>query len=198
MLGAWLLSFILDDMTLSKRTRAQRSWAGIAIVGVISWGWGFGVMYAEGLEATDIFESDKTNAQQQEAASLMRDFTDGSTFSSIALFTVWGFLDAFAQCWSYWVMSNSSKDPTTLTRYAGFYKTVQCVGAALGSQMNGSGSSHPFPLSRFAQLLINAVLFGICILPSWWIASELDPTVYEPGSSSGGGEGEKEDSSNEQ
>ena len=30
-----------------------------------------------------------------------------------------------------------SDDPSTLTRYAGFYKTIQCLGAGLASLTNG-------------------------------------------------------------
>jgi hypothetical protein len=72
-------------------------------------------------------------------------------------------------------MSNSSDDPATLTRYSGFYKTFQCIGAALASTLNGS--SPPFPLPKLVQLAINTALFAICIYPSWIVASELKDSL---------------------
>ena len=50
------------------------------------------------------------------------------------LYFLWGFCDAFVQCWSYWLMGQLSDDPKTLSRYAGFYKVravrVRCCYAA--------------------------------------------------------------------
>ena len=196
MVGAYILGMMLDDAKLMRSTRGCRSFLLVAVIGILSWGWGVKVAYQLNLDDTNLF--DNTTAavgnssdaydpsalsthgltqKQLNDQSLDIDFKDTNAIEPILLYTVWGFLDAFAQCWSYWIMSNMSDDPATLTRYAGFYKTVQCFGAAIASLTNGNQLKPYFPLSSLNQLLVNCVLFALCLLPSLLVARGLkDPT----------------------
>lgn len=186
MIGAYILGLMLDDTNLTRSSRGFRSFILVAAIGILSWSWGLKVEYQFNLDDPTLFDNTTAvvgkisahalSQKQINDLSLDIDFKDTSAIEPILLYTTWGFLDAFAQCWSYWIMSNLSDDPATLTRYAGFYKTIQCFGAAIASLTNGDQLKPYFPLSNLTQLLINCALFVMCLVPSLHVARGLkDP-----------------------
>ncbi|KAI8380530.1 major facilitator superfamily domain-containing protein [Choanephora cucurbitarum] len=55
-----------------------------------------------------------------------------------ALFMMYGYADAIYQTYLYWLMGTMTNDPTSLARYAGFYKALQSIGAAIAFGIDAS------------------------------------------------------------
>jgi hypothetical protein len=75
---------------------------------------------------------------------------------------MYGFLDALWQTYAYYTMGAMSNDPRKLAYYAGFYKSIQAVGATTITALDAD--KYPF-ISEFASswaLMAGAL---ICALP---------------------------------
>merc|ERR1712232_834491 len=57
------------------------------------------------------------------------DISSSESLEPFFLMIFWGFCDAFIQLWSYWVLRQMTDDVNMLSRYAGFYKFWQNIGA---------------------------------------------------------------------
>ena len=150
MLGATVLGRVLDCQTSSLHTRAKRTLGFVVFLGGLSWGLCF---YIQG--------SVLPNARKQNGY----DFMSSDSVLPAALYTCFGLLDAIVQCWIYWLMSNlgakGGGDSTVLVRYAGYYKTLQNVGAGIAAELNGAR------VDPMIQLLVNVILFAVAIIPSY-------------------------------
>jgi hypothetical protein len=90
------------------------------------------------------------------------DFTEGKSngtwWAIFLLYILWGFIDSLVQNWVYWALGQFSDDPVVLARYAGFYKAVQNIGAAVSWQLD-------VHLSSRHQLAFNWALFLVASVP---------------------------------
>ena len=85
MIGALLIGKFLDSSPLSLRRRALVSFLSIAAAIAGSWAWG--------LAANTGYRLDETPTEI--------DFQDGRWPAAALLYLLWGFCDAFIQCWVY-------------------------------------------------------------------------------------------------
>lgn len=76
------------------------------------------------------------------------------------LFMMMGLSDAFVQTFAYWIMGALANSPSTLSRYAGYYKGIQSLGAAVAWAIDASGTLYR------VQFLINIVGAVIFIAPT--------------------------------
>eukprot|EP00326_Haptolina_ericina_P006316 CAMPEP_0181211036 /NCGR_PEP_ID=MMETSP1096-20121128/23567_1 /TAXON_ID=156174 ORGANISM="Chrysochromulina ericina, Strain CCMP281" /NCGR_SAMPLE_ID=MMETSP1096 /ASSEMBLY_ACC=CAM_ASM_000453 /LENGTH=256 /DNA_ID=CAMNT_0023302401 /DNA_START=1 /DNA_END=771 /DNA_ORIENTATION=+ len=143
MIGALLIGKFLDSSPLSLRRRALVSFLSIAAAIAGSWAWG--------LAANTGYRLDETPTEI--------DFQDGRWPAAALLYLLWGFCDAFIQCWVYWLLGQLDQSPEVLSRFAGGYKAIQCVGAAASWALS-TGTTKPS-----TQAWINVALLA-CSLPS--------------------------------
>ncbi|CAN1171496.1 UNC93-like protein 2 [Linum perenne] len=138
MIGSFAIGYVLD---FSFKSRRNRGFLGIAIVGVLGTGiWGAGLADQLGYSFEKMPEK--------------LDFKDsGKKFAGpFMLYFGYGFLDAVFQSMVYWVIGALANDSEVLSRYVGFYKGVQSAGAAVAWQID----TRKVPMIR--QLAVNWVL----------------------------------------
>ncbi|KAJ1940770.1 hypothetical protein FBU59_003707 [Linderina macrospora] len=113
MVGAYAISFVLDNKNMNRK---KRGIIGFAIVAVF-----FNVMdtdYPGGLI----------------------DFKDSSRAGGpITLYFACGLGDALYQSFAYWVIGALTNDNQKLSRYVGFYKGMQSFGGAISWQLEAKG-----------------------------------------------------------
>ena len=80
--------------------------------------------------------------------------------------------DSFIQCWVYWLLGQLDDSPEVLSRFAGGYKGVQCIGAAISWALS-TGSMLPS-----TQAWINVALLG-CSLPATTFMIMMSPQLQK-------------------
>ncbi|CAN1170446.1 UNC93-like protein 2 [Linum perenne] len=122
MIGSFGIGYVLD---FSLKSRRNRGFIGIAIFGVLGTAiWGAALANQLGYSFEDLPEK--------------LDFKNsGKKFAGPFIIYFWfGFLDAVFQSMVYWVIGAMATDSEVLSRYVGFYKGIQCVGAAVAWQLD--------------------------------------------------------------
>ncbi|KAJ1999615.1 hypothetical protein GGI04_004496 [Coemansia thaxteri] len=159
MVGAYALSFLLDNARFSRKKRGVIAFGIVFVAFNCIWGGSLALhnKYPSGLELTDRI-----------------DFKDSSRAAGpIILYVLCGLGDALYQSFAYWIIGALSNDNQLLARYIGFYKGMQSFGGAIAWQL---GAKHVTVLN---QLIANWVLFGISV-PSmlyvvWRIQEHSEP-----------------------
>ncbi|CAO1620667.1 unnamed protein product [Parajaminaea phylloscopi] len=137
--GALLVSIVLDNPRVRRRTRA---WAGWGITFVIVWA----------VWAGCYVEQKKFS---RESLPERIDLTDSSQFVGPCLLYLFsGGLDAVWQVFTYWLIGCVSNDLAKLAILAGFLKSLQSAGAA--SAFGLDYDHHPY-------MTILAVTWGLCV-----------------------------------
>jgi len=126
---------------LTGRRRALSLFLASVTFIALSWAWGAAANHAYGLDGTPT----------------KIDFRDGAWAVAVLLYLVWGFGDAFVQCWVYWLLGQLSDSPEVLSRLAGAYKGVQCLGATASWALS-TGSIPPS-----TQLWVNVGLLALAL-----------------------------------
>ncbi|XP_078167520.1 UNC93-like protein 1 [Carex rostrata] len=164
MVGSFGIGYLLDFSFTSRRVRGLFGVAIVAALGTAIWGGGLAnqLRYTDG-EWTDLI-----------------DFKDGGRYAGpFVLYFSYGLLDAMFQSLVYWVIGALADDSQILSRYSGFYKSIQSAGAAVAWQVD----THHTPL--LTQLIINWVLTTIsypllALLLIWAVKDDKTPAEAVP------------------
>ncbi|KAI8321106.1 UNC93-like protein C922.05c-like protein [Martensiomyces pterosporus] len=151
MAAAYAISFLHDRASLSRRKRGIISLVAMAVLINVMWG------------CTLIIQLRYThgpNDQQRDTdyPGGLIDFTESSrAFGPMILYCFMGIMDAHYQSFVYWLIGTMTNDSQMLARYAGFYKGMQSLGAAIAWQLDAQS------VNLLHQLIVNWVLinFGI-------------------------------------
>lgn len=152
MVGAYLISLILDLPMFSRKKRGMLAFAIMFVVFNCIWGGSLALhnKYPDGIAE----EKDRI------------DFKDTKRASGPIILYIWcGIGDALFQSFAYWIIGALSNDNQLLARYAGFYKGMQSFGGAIAWQLDAK------KVAPIRQLIANWVLFGIslpCMLYVLW------------------------------
>ncbi|KAJ2365704.1 hypothetical protein IW150_006143 [Coemansia sp. RSA 2607] len=143
MVGAYLISLLLDTQRFARKTRGFIAFIVVFVVFNAIWGGSLALhnKYPKGLELADRIDFKETHRAA----------------GPIILYLVCGIGDALYQSFAYWIIGALSNDNQLLARYAGFYKGMQSFGAAIAWQLAAK------KVSVGHQLIANWVLFGISI-----------------------------------
>lgn len=140
-LGSILIGFLLDRVTLPRRTRAFTAWIILlAMVFIVhTWAYFYQRCARRSLTSFLYCRTDihiRANTRKYTRESLPPDspdkydiFTHGYT-GRIFLYIFCGLLDSMWQTTSYWIIGAMSNDPAKLAYFAGFYKSIQSAGGA--------------------------------------------------------------------
>ncbi|KAJ7538750.1 hypothetical protein O6H91_11G062200 [Diphasiastrum complanatum] len=142
MAGSLAIGFILDRSNSKRRTRGFIGLSVMAIFTTVVWG---GALV------------NQLHYSRHKHPSKLLDFKDsGSAYAGpFLLYSMFGLLDSMYQTLCYWIIGTLSQDSKSLSRYSGFYKGVQSVGAAIAWQVDQRG----MPL--LWELLFNWILLTI-------------------------------------
>ncbi|KAJ2723933.1 hypothetical protein GGI07_002311 [Coemansia sp. Benny D115] len=151
MIAAYAVSFLHDRETLSRRNRGTISLGIIALLTNLVWGLTMVIQMRYTRGPNDEFpESDYPGG--------LIDFTESRRAAGpIILFCFMGAVDAHLQSYAYWLIGTMTNDAQMLARYAGFYKAIQSLGAAIAWQLDAQN----VPL--MGQVIVNWVLFNVAL-----------------------------------
>ncbi|KAH7920535.1 MFS general substrate transporter [Leucogyrophana mollusca] len=124
--GSILTGVLLDRNRLSRRRRAFIGWLALLVMlmAVHLWAYFYQRTYTR--------QSILPNAQKM-------DIYDTGYIAHCWLMVFYGLFDAMWQTTAYWLMGAMSNDPAKLAVFVGFYKSLQCAGAAGVWRADGVG-----------------------------------------------------------
>ncbi|KAI8319680.1 UNC93-like protein C922.05c-like protein [Martensiomyces pterosporus] len=186
MIGAYLISLVLDNKHLNRK---QRGFVGFAIILVAcstrmigaylislvldskhltrkQRGFaGFVIILVafNGIWGGSLAVQNKYPGGIKDKTQLI-DFKEssGRAGGPIALYFFCGMGDAFYQSFAYWIIGALTNNNQILARYAGFYKGMQSFGAAIAWQLDVKTKPKN-------QLIGNWVLFAVSLLPMFYV-----------------------------
>lgn len=131
MFGATLFGYCLDINKFQRTTRAKGALIGLFCLTMIIWGGGYAW---------------QKNALPRSVTSVKgfngADWTDSSYVGSMFLYMFYGFYDASWQTCIYWFMGALSNSGRKSANFAGFYKGIQSVGAAVIWRIDALGAPY--------------------------------------------------------
>lgn len=134
-------SYILDD---SRYKRTRRAWIGCAILSFSTMiVWGGGVFWEVKRQVSDNSISNSLDVLE----------TTVQWAPGFLLYLAYGFYDAIFQTYAYWIMGALTNDAYRLSRYAGFYKSIQSAFGAVSWQLS---NILYFRTNTLAWLLVTA------------------------------------------
>ncbi|KAJ2613337.1 hypothetical protein H4S08_002270 [Coemansia sp. RSA 1365] len=150
MTAVYAISFFYDCKLFGRRKRGVLSVVLFAILANVMWG------------CTLIIQLGYTHGQLAEKPT---DYSGGlidltqvrRVVGPIVLFSSMGVVDALQQSLAFWLLGVITDDAMMLSRYAGFYKSMQSLGAAIAWQLGALST----PL--LYQLIINWGLLNLTI-----------------------------------
>ncbi|KAJ9499751.1 hypothetical protein H2202_004741 [Exophiala xenobiotica] len=119
-IGAAAFGAFLDWTRFNRRTRALMGWAMLFTLVMCIWGGGYKFLL-------------KTDRNIKGPAM---DLFDTGYIWYLFLYMSYGLLDSLWQVFCYYTMGAMSNDPRKLAYYAGFYKSIQAVGATAISKLD--------------------------------------------------------------
>eukprot|EP01134_Creolimax_fragrantissima_P003476 CFRG3476T1 len=170
MIGATVMGvFILDPSCCTRTDVRRRAIMGILFVGFVNitqWAltaaYQFHTGYDKNNPPTHLF-SVQTGGVEYWVPTL--------------IFAYMGFVDAVIQTYAYWIIGALSSSTNVVSRYFGFYKSVQSLGACIAWSLEFGKVSYDI------QMLICIALAIFCLLPTFWVAISLpDDQVGIPSS----------------
>ncbi|ORX74290.1 MFS general substrate transporter [Linderina pennispora] len=160
MAGAYALSFLLDKKEWSRKKRGLIAFALVAVF--------FNVMWGGSVALQQKYTHGPTITGPTDYPGGSIDFLEHSRAAGpIILYLVYGIGDALFQNFAYWIIGALTNDSQKLSRYAGFYKGIQSLGATVAWQLDAK------KVSFMHQLIGNWVLLGISLVPMFVVINRL-------------------------
>ncbi|KAJ2376504.1 hypothetical protein IW150_001942 [Coemansia sp. RSA 2607] len=157
MVGAYALSYLLDNQRLTRRMRGLVAFVIVAMFFNVIWG---GTLKQQ-LKYTHGPLPDGTPTDYPGG---LIDFLEHKRAAGpIILYMLYGVGDALYQNFAYWLIGSLTNDSQKLSRYAGFYKGIQSLGATVAWQLDAKSVSY------LHQLIGNWVLLGISLVQMLYV-----------------------------
>ncbi|KAL1920844.1 uncharacterized protein VTP21DRAFT_11479 [Calcarisporiella thermophila] len=171
--GALLLGTILDLQRFPRRKRAYIGFGIVSSLFIINW--------IGGLAWQSTFTRNDP--------SLGVDLNDSRFGGPFIVYLLYGFNDAMFQVYCYWIMGALTNDPLTLSRYAGFYKSIQSAGGAISWAIDST--SIPY----MGEAILNFVLLLVALPGIFVVCRQITDTNYISDSGAEGKEAEADEHS---
>lgn len=156
MFGSVLFAKVVDVPKNITRSIYNRAWRGYALVFVVvTISWAIGLYLQLGFRGGYVNVTDL-------ADEAIIDFQDKDWVFPFFVMIGYGLADSIIQTFSYWIMSIIAGNDTVLAaRYAGYYKGVQSLGAAVAWLLDSNYIMTP----ARTQLYICVGLFYVSMIP---------------------------------
>lgn len=159
MVGAVAFARVVDRERYSIFIRARQAFIFVTTTMTISWAFGIYLQLGYAPAVTAL----RTGAP-------LIDCNSADWIYSLVTMILYGLADSLIQTFSYWIMSVLAGDNAQLAaRYAGFYKGVQSLGAAIAWLLD----STYIALGSETQMWICIGLFILASLPTIWVVRDL-------------------------
>ncbi|KAG0308487.1 hypothetical protein BGZ97_013364 [Linnemannia gamsii] len=163
-IGAIVIGYMLDGIPVKRPRRAV---IGLCFIGVL-----FMATWLAALMMQIHHNFDRQPKPMPQLITLTR----GEKYPGlVAIYGMFGFCDAAFAVYCYWLMGALSNKHDELSRYAGFFKSIQSFGGAVAA---------PLDLARtplLAYLITNWVLCAISIAAMFLVSRTITDTTIEDG-----------------
>ncbi|KAG0284368.1 hypothetical protein BGZ96_011260 [Linnemannia gamsii] len=163
-IGAIVIGYMLDGIPVKRPRRAV---IGLCFIGVL-----FMATWLAALMMQIHHNFDRRPKPMPQLITLAR----GDKYTGlVAIYGMFGFCDAAFAVYCYWLMGALSNKHDELSRYAGFFKSIQSFGGAVAA---------PLDLARtplLAYLITNWVLCAISIAAMFLVSRTITDTTIDDG-----------------
>ncbi|KAG0258692.1 hypothetical protein BG011_003150 [Mortierella polycephala] len=161
-IGALLLGYLLDRVPVKRPKRAKLGLLVIALLFMATWVAALMVQLEHKWERKALRKSE------------LIDYEHGGNYTGLlAIYTMFGFCDAAFAVYCYWLMGALSNKHDELSRYAGFFKSIQSLGSAVAAPLDLAQT----PLQ--AYLITNWILCAISIAAMFLVCRTITDTTIE-------------------
>ncbi|OAQ33837.1 MFS general substrate transporter [Linnemannia elongata AG-77] len=164
-IGAIVIGYMLDGIPVK---RPRRAIIGLFFIGVL--------FMATWLAALMMQIQHKWDRKPFSGPQGLISFNKSEKYTAlVAIYGMFGFCDAAFAVYCYWLMGALSNKHDELSRYAGFFKSIQSLGGAVAA---------PLDLARtplLAYLVTNWVLCALSIAAMFLVARTITDTTIEDG-----------------
>ncbi|KAJ1793734.1 hypothetical protein GGH19_003951 [Coemansia sp. RSA 1807] len=168
MAGAYALSFLLDNQNMTRRRRGLFAFGIVAVFFNVIWG---GTLKQQLRYTHGPLPSGETT----DYPGGLLDFMETKRASGpIILYMLYGLGDALYQNLAYWIIGSLTNDSQRLSRYSGFYKGIQSLGATVAWQLDAKNVSY------LNQFIGNWVLLVISLFPMFYVVYNLTDHSEDP------------------
>ncbi|KAF9922075.1 hypothetical protein FBU30_007827, partial [Linnemannia zychae] len=163
--GALVIGYMLDGIPLKRPRRAV---IGLVFIGVL--------FMATWLAALMVQIKHNWQRKGIHRTPELIDFGKGGIYTGlVAIYGMFGFCDAAFAVYCYWLMGALSNKHDELSRYAGFFKSIQSLGGAVAAPLDLAQT----PL--LAYLVTNWVLCALSIAAMFLVSRTITDTTIEYG-----------------
>ncbi|KAF9937547.1 hypothetical protein BGZ67_001115 [Mortierella alpina] len=161
-IGALVIGYLLDRMPMRRPRRAMLGLFIIALLFMATW---IGALM---MQLKHKWER-KTLKQDQ-----LIDLEHGDNYTGpLAIYAMFGFCDAAFAVYCYWLMGALSNKHDELSRYAGFFKSIQSLGSAVAAPLDLAQT----PL--LAYLITNWILCAFSIAAMFLVCRTITDTTVD-------------------
>lgn len=165
MAGSVLFARVVDQERLTLYARARRGFFLVLVIMSISWALGVYLEFGYGPALAVVPPSIR-----DDNCSTCIDCSSVDWIYPLFTQIFYGLADSLVQTFSYWLMSILADDNSQLAaRYAGFYKGIQSLGAAIAWLIDSSYISASYPV----QIGVCIALFVVGMVPTFFVVQEL-------------------------
>lgn len=158
MIGSIIFAKVVDQERLSLYARARRGFFLVLVVMSISWALGIYLEFGYGPALAVTGVENRIDCSSTEWI-----------FPAFVLIG-YGLADSLVQTFSYWLMSILAGDNAPLAaRYAGFYKGIQSLGAAIAWLLDSSYIQASYEV----QIIVCISLFVVGMIPTFFVVQGL-------------------------
>ncbi|KAG0049534.1 hypothetical protein BGZ83_005689 [Gryganskiella cystojenkinii] len=164
-IGALVIGYLLDRIPWKRPRRALLGLFFIAVMFMATW---IGALMMQ-------LRQHNWDRRNQNEADLI-DLGHGTLYGGLsAIYAMFGFCDAAFAVYCYWLMGALSNKHEELSRYAGFFKSIQSLGSAVAAPLDLAQT----PLK--AYLITNWILCAFSIAAMFLVCRTVtDTTLDEP------------------
>ncbi|KAF9950666.1 hypothetical protein BGZ70_001270 [Mortierella alpina] len=160
-IGALVIGYLLDRMPMRRPRRAMLGLLIIALLFMATW---IGALM---MQLKHKWER-KTLKQDQ-----LIDLAHDNYTGPLAIYAMFGFCDAAFAVYCYWLMGALSNKHDELSRYAGFFKSIQSLGSAVAAPLDLAQT----PL--LAYLITNWILCAFSIAAMFLVCRTITDTTVD-------------------
>ncbi|KAG9320929.1 hypothetical protein KVV02_001734 [Mortierella alpina] len=161
-IGALVIGYLLDRIPVKRPKRAKLGLLVIALLFMATW-----------IAALMMQLKHKWERKALQRKELI-DYGHGTNYTGLlAIYAMFGFCDAAFAVYCYWLMGALSNKHDELSRYAGFFKSIQSLGSAVAAPLDLAQT----PL--LAYLITNWILCAISIATMFLVSRTISDTTID-------------------
>ncbi|KAI7820561.1 UNC93-like protein [Gamsiella multidivaricata] len=174
-IGALMIGYLLDRLPMKRPRRAMLGLIVIAALFMATW---IGALI---MQLRHKWERKVSNSSE------LIDYEHADSYPGpLSIYAMFGFCDAAFAVYCYWLMGALSNKHDELSRYAGFFKSIQSLGGAVAAPLDLAQT----PL--LAYLITNWILCGFSIAAMFLVCRTITDTTVDNGEDEEGGNDEEE------